>query len=75
MDKSFKIWSLKKTIRMEDVIANVPYAKTMLQKKMHRQVGEKIFKAFKNSLIIHSFLHNKKTGGPNTTNNLSAVYS
>jgi hypothetical protein len=53
-------WSIRKVIRMDDVIANVPYARTMLEKKLHKQVGEKMFRAFKNSLIIHSFLYQKK---------------
>ena len=53
-------WRLKKTIRMEDVVANVPYARTMLKQRLHHEVGEKIFRSFKNTMIIYSFLHQKK---------------
>lgn len=54
-------WILKKTIKMRDIIANIPYVKVMLEQKLHYEVGKRIYEALKNSLIVYSFMKKKKT--------------
>lgn len=54
-------WLLKKTIKMRDIIANIPYVKVMLEQKLHYEVGKRIYEALKNSLIVYSFMKKKKT--------------
>ena len=48
-------WTLKKKLRMSEINSFVPYAKQMLRLELHEELGERIFKAFKNNLILHSY--------------------
>lgn len=52
-------WTLKKKIKMAEVEAFIPYAKNMLKLGLYESLGSKIFKAFKNSLMIYSYVHNR----------------
>jgi len=53
-------WLLKKTIRMRDIVVNIPYVKVMLKQKLNYEVGKRIYEALKNSLIVYSFMKKKK---------------
>ena len=49
-------WRLKKSIKMRDIIAKIPYVKVMLKEKLNYEVGKRIYEALKNSLIVYSFM-------------------
>lgn len=52
-------WVLKKRINIDVVKASVPYVEKMLQLKLYEELGERIYKAFKNRLLHYSYV--KKT--------------
>lgn len=52
-------WILKKKIQMAEVKAFIPYATNMIKLGLYQELGSRILKAFKNALIIHSYINTK----------------
>ena len=52
-------WLLKKKIQMNEILSNIPHARTFLKTKLYNEIGRRIYKNFKNTLMIYSFMHRK----------------
>ncbi len=52
-------WVLKKKIQMTEVKAFIPYASDILRLGLYQELGNRILKAFKNPLIVHSYINSK----------------
>ena len=51
-------WVIKKKIRMNEVIAHLPYVKQMLEAQLYEELGKRMLQTFKNRLILHVYTFN-----------------
>ena len=50
-------WLLEKKIKMNDILSNIPHVRTFLKSKLYNELGRRIYKNYKNSLLIFSYMH------------------